>query len=95
MFMILALGALGFAIMFTTPLLQENSNDQLAEMLTTIVLVLPILLSYASFFIFNFIEFCLCISLIKNDSKGLGIVNLILCIVGAAVAAFFIIGLLN
>lgn len=88
-FLILAIGALIFGVVFASPIIDGKDNQTTEQAITTIVLILPALLSFVAFYVFDFVEFCLSISLIRNDSKGLGIINLILSVITAVVAIYY------
>ena len=80
-FMILALIAFVLGTVFGAPILAEpggTSEEQAGQAIAVILLILPFLVCYAAYFIFNLIEFFLSISLIRNDCKGLGVFNLLL-----------------
>lgn len=81
-FMILAVIGFTLGTVMAVPLLSgptgETAQQQAGQAIAVIILIAPFLLSYILFALFDLITFFISIHLIKNDSKGMGVFNLLL-----------------
>lgn len=89
-FMLFAIVAFAFGTVMAMPMLNEpttgSTQEQAGQALAVILLIAPFLLSYLLFALFDLVGFFIAIHLIKNDSKGLGIFNLLLTLAMFVVA---------
>ena len=83
-FMIVAIATFVFGSIFAFSVIKtveaENANEQLAEVITVLVAAPLFLVSYAIAVLNDIIGLFISIHLIRNDSKGFGVFNLILSI---------------
>ena len=84
-FMIFTIVAFAFGTILAVPMLTSGeastAQEAAGQAITIILLVAPFLLSYMLFALFDIISFFISVHLIRNDSKGIGVFNLLLCIV--------------